>query len=474
MNKSNTYYNLNSALRFAGILLVLILAGSFTGCKETKSVAGGSVVTIQEAPEWVNSRPHNSANYIGVGSASKITQPLDYQAIAKKNALNDLASEISVRVQGSTFLNSMEVNKTFSEEFISTINTTTDEKLEDYEVAGIWENQKEYWVYYRLNKSLYQQKKAEKKNQAMAVAYDLYSKGLSSEQSGQIVAALDQYMRGLFALKDYWAEVNEYTTAEKKIFLDQEIYDRMKRVTSELTIKPAAQKVVLSAENSYRSDLRVKLEYQGKPVKGVSLMYSYQKSRFMKPRTGETDDAGEIIATIEDVSLSEKNNVVDFKINTDQFIAQDLDLRIQQGLIKSLRTENKTLPIELITPSFKIFSEEKSFGQPGPNTVLASAFSAALVKEGMKVIQGTGEANYKVNITSNTTSGGQAQGFSVAFLEMTITVSNAVTGETIYKESPPSIKGLQLNNDAAGIEAYKKGKEKIEQEIIKSLLTSIL
>jgi len=474
MTTIDTYHRFGSVCRNGFAAFVALSTIFLIGCKSTESIKGASVVTVQEAPEWVNARPHNSSNYIGVGSASKLTQPLDYQAIAKKNALNDLASEISVRVQGSTFLNSMEVNKNFSEEFISTINTTTDEKLEDFEVVGIWENQKEYWVYYRLNKSTYQQKKAAKKNQAMAVAFDLYSKGLSSEQSGQIVTAFDQYMRGLFAMKDYWSEVNEYNTTEQRIFLDQEIYDRMKRVISELTIKPAATKVVLSSENSYRSDLKVKLEYQGKPVKGVSLIYGYQKNRFMKPKTAETDDLGEIIATIEDVSRVEKNNVVDFKINTEQFIAQDLDLRIQQGLIKSLRTENKILPIELITPSFNITSDEKSFGQPATNSILASAFSAALVKEGMRIVSGIGESNYKVNITSNTTSGGQAQGFAVAFLEMTITVTNSITGETAYKESPTSIKGLQLNNDAAGVEAYKKGKEKIELEIIKSLLDSIL
>ena len=74
----------------------------------------------------------------------------------------------------------------------------------------------------------------------------------------------------------------------------------------------------------------------------------------MKPKISETDDLGEMVATIENASRVVKNNTVDFKIDTEQFIAKDLDLRIQQGLIKSLRTENKILPIEFITPSFKI------------------------------------------------------------------------------------------------------------------------
>jgi len=59
-------------------------------------------------------------------------------------------------VQGQTFLNSLEVNDSFSEEFISNVSTSTDEKIQDYEVAGSWEDKNEYWIYYRLDKARYQ------------------------------------------------------------------------------------------------------------------------------------------------------------------------------------------------------------------------------------------------------------------------------------------------------------------------------
>jgi len=46
-------------------------------------------------------------------------------------------------------------------------------------------------------------------------------------------------------------------------------------------------------------------------------------------------------------------------------------------------------------------------------------------------------------------------------------------GEVIYKESLNNIKGLQLNPNAASIEAYKKGRERLEQQIIPSILDTI-
>jgi hypothetical protein len=62
----------------------------------------------------------------------------------------------------------------------------------------------------------------------------------------------------------------------------------------------------------------------------------------------------------------------------------------------------------------------------------------------------------------------------VAFLEMNLVVKNRKTGEIAFSETLSSVKGLQLNKDAAGIEAYKKGKERVEQQLTPKLLQAIL
>jgi hypothetical protein len=95
-------------MKLSRLLMILIIA-LMAACKGKKdTAAAGQQATIEiPPPEWVGNRPHSSMHYIGVGSCSKLSRPFDYQTIAKKNALNDLASEISVRVQGQTFLNSL-------------------------------------------------------------------------------------------------------------------------------------------------------------------------------------------------------------------------------------------------------------------------------------------------------------------------------------------------------------------------------
>jgi hypothetical protein len=127
-----------------------------------------------------------------------------------------------------------------------------------------------------------------------------------------------------------------------------------------------------------------------------------------------------------------------------------------------------------MTPSFFVKSTEKTFGRNSGNSSLASVMNSELVKQGMRMSNSQNESNYTIDIVSNTTAGGTSQGFTVAYLEMSITVSNSLNGEVVYKEVVDGIKGLQLNQEAAGVEAYKKAKEKLEVEIVRTIVNAII
>jgi len=447
-----------------------------SGCKSKSNLPKDEreVKFTEPTPEWVTARPHNSAYYIGIGSSSKTAQPFDYQSIAKKNAFNDLASEISVRVQGETFLNSLEVNKNFSEEFISTISTSTDEKIENYEVAGIWENDKEYWTYYRMNKSEFQRLKTEKKNKVLQAANDYLQKGKTAETATNVPLAFEMYMRGLFAMKEYWNEVNEYPTVNGNIILDNELFSSLQQLGNGLQIKSSSSKITLSAQNNYHLNVPITILYNGKPAKGITVAYTYVRAEPAKPKNGITNDLGEISVNISDVNTTEKSNSLALSLNLEPLLLSDLDRSIQSGLIKNIHSDKQQVPIEFITPSFFIQSEELSFGKTNSNKTLATTFSNELSKQGMRIAPSSKDTNYIISIKSNTTDAGSSQGFNVAHLDMQISVANTTNGELIYEESFTGLKGLQLNIIAAGTEAYKKGKEKIEREVIKSLLQNIL
>ena len=454
-------------------LWFVFLFASCSGSKDTTSASQQSTIEVP-APEWVGNRPHSPSYYIGIGSCSKFAQPYDYQTIAKKNALNDLASEISVRVQGQTFLNSLEVNKSFSEEFISNVSTSTDAKIEDYEIAGSWENKNEFWVFYRLDKAKYQAWKMAKKSAALNLANDFYQKGLEAERNSNVTAAFDLYMRGIFALKDYWNESNEYMSVAGKVYLDNEIFSSMQKMCGNLKLSTDKNRVKLTSENNFTQDVFATLSLDGRAVKGLTVKYSYDKVQGMHRSEVITTEVGHAIVPVSEVNFSNSSNAVTIELDLTKLKVQDLDQKVQDGFIQSFKTDRKVLPIEAILPSFFITSNELNYGASSSTRVLQSALSGALVAKGLRIAGKESEADFVASIESNTKEGGQANGFVVAFLEVNLVVKNRKTGEVAFSETLSSVKGLQLNKDAAGIEAYKKGKEKVEQALTPKLLQSIL
>jgi hypothetical protein len=459
-------------LRWSLPLALLFL--SIVSCKNKKEIAKGEQeVVVASAPEWVNARPFNSAYYIGIGSASKTANPLEYQNYAKKNALNDLASEISVRVQGHTFLNSLEFNKTYTEEFISTISTFTDERIEDFEVVGIWENEKEYWTYYRLNKAKYLQQKAEKKNKVLSVAKQYYDKALQAERDINIPLAVEMNMRGLFALKDHWNENNDYVIDGNNVYLDRELYSNLQRIANGINLKSVQTAVVLNANNHFSATIPITVNYNDRPTSGVTLTYSYIRDEYMKPRAVTTDKSGTIELIVNNVSTTHKNNQLTVAVQLESLIVSDLDRAIQTGLIKGFSSDRLLLPISLTVPAFYVQGTELNLDKPS-NNALASALTQELVKNGMRIAPSLNDANYIVQINSNTKDAGMSQGFHMVHLEMNITVTHTKTKEIVYAQSHTSIKGLQLNTAAASGDAYKRGKEMIEREITKAILNQIM
>ncbi|MFY8077660.1 MAG: LPP20 family lipoprotein [Flavobacteriales bacterium] len=451
---------------FLGIILLAACGGKDT----VKTV----VPPPQPKPEWVSTRPANSSYYIGIATCSKTTQPADYQAIAKKLALNDLATEISVKVEGQTFFNTMEVNKAFSESFSSNVSTSSSELLEDYEVAGIWEDKELYAIYYKLNKFDYQSKKALKKENTLRSALDFLKKGREAKKLGNIPSAIDLFYHGLFALKPYWTEVNQMKDENgNDIFIDNELFSEIRAVLADLRFETPLKNIVLSSSNTFKAQVPVMITYKGEGVRGINVRYSYQRDNYMKPKTVMSDNDGIILADIDNVSLKAKNNSLELSIVIDALVPQDLDSDLAAAIITGINTDQRKIPIEILAPSFFVSSNE--FQLSGTKTTtLAEITRNTLISKGMRIATSENSADYVVYINTNPRAGEDIQGFKVGYLDGKITVTDTKTTSAIFEYSISGVKGVQLSHENAVLEAYKKVRENIEtvqvSEIIKIIL----
>ncbi len=460
-------------MRLAAIYILGLLA--LSSCKSKKDLAADDTVPLPKPkPAWITERPSSGAFYIGVGSSSKTREPIDFQQVAKKNALADLSSEIRVVVQGETFLNTLEQNYQFNEEFRSAIRTTVLEEIESYEMIDSWQDAQNYWVYYRLSKAEHARIKQEKKNNALNLASDLYNKAEIAQNSSNFPEAFDMYLRSLVSLEAYWGEKNEYLSESGNILLDIEAYSKLKALCRSANLRTESDQVILNKSNGFINQFPVYLEMNGKALAGVPLQYHYDKDKFFRTKSIITDVNGSVLIPVSEISLKSREVRLKVSVPVEELVSADLDKKIVLPIIESLRSASREFPVIIELPKMMVDSRELVFNNNATGKVLADALSSSLSTNGFRVAGTKNEADYIIAIESNTTQGGTSQGFHVAFLDMNISVKDARNNEEVFRRSYNQLKGLQLNFDSASAEAYKKGVEKIKEEVSKALIEQLL
>lgn len=424
-------------------------------------------------PEWVNSRPIDAAYYIGMGSASKTTSPLDYAQVAKKNALSDLASEISVTVKSESFLNTMEVNYNVQETFSSAINTFSDEKLEGFEVVDVYENGKDYFILYRLSKAEHERIRQANKNAAMQVGYDYLTKARNAREIGNMNSATDLYVHGLFEMKDYWNEVNKWKDGTDQIYLDNTLFLEMKDMLDQVVFESNLDKIQLNSGNGFTQEVELTALLNGHPVSGLSIQTGFDNSKYKNTRKLKTDANGKALVRIDDANLNNASNALEISLDLEALKPKDVDQKLLNPMMASVRKTNTVIPIRAVLPVVAFRVSEKNFGKDLSTERLAEPLRQELSKQGFNFSGQLNEADYVIDIEADTKEGGMSQGFHVAMLDMNWTLTDK-HGTIILRNSAGNIKGLQLNFEAAGLEAYKKGVTKMEKEVAQSIVKSIL
>jgi hypothetical protein len=86
---------------------------------------------------------------------------------------------------------------------------------------------------------------------------------------------------------------------------------------------------------------------------------------------------------------------------------------------------------------------------------LIPALRAALIEEGVEVIDHATSQALTLTVNSDTQAGGEGSGFFTAYLNATIELTDE-NGKLIMQKNLERIKGVQLDRIKAGQEAYRK------------------
>jgi hypothetical protein len=453
-------------------LLIHIGLVLLASCSGSKEVVKETPVPTAERPSWVVARPSDGRSYIGVGIASKTINPTDFVQVAKKNALQDLAGEISVNVSANSMLYQLERNYGYTEEFQSAVRVTTDLSLEGFEIVDTWENEREFWIYYRLDKEQYARTVREKKERAISQSVDFYNKALELKAKSEYDRALSLLISAFESVRPYLNDALEVQLGDQTVYYGNELLNTYLDWINEIQV------VALESEITFKQGKMgdqaftvVKVEdRQGRNLRGVPILFGFSGHRRLT-QTFISDEDGLISYPVPRTAEKPGRHEIRATLNLEMIVTGATQDKVLTDMLTRPQTQLTVIPIQVIAPSFYIESVEKSFGAENNARTLARTVEEILLKNDLKIAPTASNADFIIRIETDTEKGGTSYNFYSVFLNGSIQVFEG--DGLVYSYAINRVKGVQNNYQRASVDAYNEAAEYLEYEVMRKLLQDI-
>lgn len=271
-----------------------------------------------KTPAWVKNRPVSDTKYIGIGMALKSES--DYQKKATTNALVDMATQIRVKLESSSFLQMVDVDGQAKTLFEQKVNESMAADLEGQELKGTYDDGTFYYVYFELDKKKYDKLVKAKKDKVVAVGLDWYTKGKNAESLNNFAGAAQLYANGLKAVEPYLYLdlMAQYNGAE--VNLPAAMYDAYVNLFAGMNIVQNVTEVGAEAFKSSGEPLTVCLQRQGTAVPNVLMKASFVTGEGVLSAPMKTDESGMAVFYITNVTSKQSLQSVEITMD-DSFLA---------------------------------------------------------------------------------------------------------------------------------------------------------
>ncbi len=428
---------------------------------------------IKPKPYWVENRPLNSIDYIGIGVAQKRPGE-NFIESAKSNALSDLASEIKVNLESNTVYYQVERNGVMNEDFRSTITTSAAADIEGYELVGSWQNEEEYWVYYKLSKADYLRRVEDKRLKAKNSSLEYLERAKEYQENGEVKVAIQKYFDAFAAIQAYPASSIEVAYNGSLTFLDNLIYINLQQLFSQISFKAPNVLPELSFSNRFEAHVTVDIGYAGKMLQGLPLKHSYLTQYGIVNQTIFSNEKGVIDVHAKVNSLQPKKVTHSLALDMDALIGSREDAAFLEYKVAKLIPPRYSLDLSVIAPKLYISSKEKSLGSNSNREVLKSIVVSELAKEGVVVVDRVNKADLILSLLSDTQFQSQSNDFTAVGLTYSIVITERSNKKTVLSLEEGPVKGVSLDKERASVKAYEKAEGQLKRVGMSKIKSSIL
>jgi len=456
------------------ILAVAVLFSCSPAATQTKSKRKGKKEANPQ-PAWLSNKPDDLLYYIGIGHATKDGQS-NYVQEAKKSALEDLISGIKVNVSSTSVLNQLDDGKGFSEKYQQMIQTTATDDIEEYEQVDVWQDDKNYWVYFRLSKQRYKEIKDEQKRNAVTLGLDFFTKARQSEKNNDPVTALGFYYQGFRAVEKYLAEPLRIQFEGNDILLTNEIIADMQLLLDKMELKVSPNQLTVNriiAQSGQAIAVKVTDKNLKKPITGMPLVASFEKGAGDVFPDYKTDDNGTAKILLSKISSRDMEQTVAVKVNLLKF-AGDNPSTIYTLVADKIVAPKDIVVMNVIRPLVYLSSVEKNFGADKPNQQVANKIKNYLATSGFVFTPDKSKAELAIDVNTSSEKGAVSGSIYISYATTIIRVSTVKDDKEIYAATVDRVKGYSLDYERSSQDAYSKLLKNLDSSTLPDMLNAIL
>lgn len=440
-------------------------------------IACSPKVTVPDNPKpgWLSAKPSQPSYYTGIGKGTK-GGTNNYIQEAKQSALEDLISEIKVNVQSSSVLSTFEDDKEFKEKYEQIIKTTAADEIEEFEQIGTWEDDTNYWIYYRLSKARYKEIKDAQKRNAVILATDYYEKAQAADKAGDRIQALGFYFQAFKSMEKYLGEAIAVTINGKDMLIVNEIYSSIQGLLDKIQLKVEPAEVLINRRlNLNTQTVLAKALYKdnSKSVGMLPLSASFEKGSGDVFPDYKTDDHGIAKILINKITSRELEQTVSVNVNLDA-ISGTSGSPVFTLISKRLLVPSSQIILKVKRPIVYMTTDEKSLGINKNNPQISNKLKNLLANSGFEFTNTRKDADLWFDVLCDSEKGSVSGSIYITYLTGTIKVTALKESKEIYATAFDRIKGYGLDYDKSSQDAYNKGLDVLEKERLKELLENIL
>jgi hypothetical protein len=426
-------------------------------------------------PAWLSAKPDQSFYYIGIGHSTK-TGTNNFVQEAKKSALEDLVSEIKVNVSGTSVLSQIDANKEFQEKYEQIIKTTAADEIEEFEQVDSWQDDRNFWVYYRLSKQRYKEIKDEQKRNAVSIGLDFFTKAKQAERSNDPVLALGFYYQGFRAIEKYLAEPIRLEFEGKEILLTSEVIASMQMLLDKMEIAVTPSEVTLNRRVSIDDQSFMAKAYDKaskKKIADLPLRAMFEKGAGNVFPDYKTNAEGSTKILLTKISSRDLEQTVSIKVNPLSF-AGGTATKIDSLVVQKLVVPRATILLNVQRPLVYVSSVERSLGNVKSAQQVTNKIKNYLANAGFEFTDQKSKAELALDVDANSEKGAVSGSIFITYVTAIIRVSSVKDNKEIYATTLDRVKGFSLDFERSSQEAYNKSLEILEKEKLPELLNSIL